>query len=39
MPLLQFFPALFAGKFPKYILLTYAALGLIHFIHLPAWLS
>jgi membrane protein YqaA with SNARE-associated domain len=39
MPLHHFFPALFAGKFPKYIILTYAALGLIHFIHLPAWLS
>ncbi len=39
MPLLYFFPALFAGKFPKYILLTYAAVGFIHFIHLPSWLS
>jgi membrane protein YqaA with SNARE-associated domain len=39
MPLPLFFPALFAGKFPKYILLTYAAVGLIHFIHLPGWLS
>jgi membrane protein YqaA with SNARE-associated domain len=39
MPLPYFLPALFAGKFPKYILLTYAALGLINFIHLPGWLS
>jgi membrane protein YqaA with SNARE-associated domain len=38
MPLQLFFPALFAGKFPKYILLTYAAVGLINFMHLPKWL-
>jgi membrane protein YqaA with SNARE-associated domain len=37
MPLHKFLPALFAGKFPKYILLTYAGIGLIHF--LPSWLS
>jgi membrane protein YqaA with SNARE-associated domain len=39
MPVQYFIPALFAGKFPKYILLTYAAVGLINFMHLPSWLS
>jgi uncharacterized membrane protein YdjX (TVP38/TMEM64 family) len=39
MPLHYFLPALFAGKFPKYILLTYGAVGLINFMHLPSWLS
>jgi membrane protein YqaA with SNARE-associated domain len=39
MPVALFLPALFAGKFPKYILLTYGAVGLINFIHLPSWLS
>jgi uncharacterized membrane protein YdjX (TVP38/TMEM64 family) len=38
MPVGKFLPALFAGKFPKYILLAYAGVGLIHF--LPAsWFS
>jgi uncharacterized membrane protein YdjX (TVP38/TMEM64 family) len=37
MPIHKFLPALFIGKFPKYILLTYAGMGLIHF--LPSWLS
>ncbi len=37
MPVHKFLPALFAGKFPKYILLTYAALGLVNF--LPDWFS
>lgn len=32
MPLYKFLPALWAGKFPKYILLTYAGLGLIKFM-------
>ncbi|MDP2931606.1 MAG: VTT domain-containing protein, partial [Chloroflexota bacterium] len=32
MPLHKFLPALFGGKFPKYILLTYAGIGLIHYI-------
>jgi membrane protein YqaA with SNARE-associated domain len=31
MPLVQFLPALFAGKFPKYIILIYAGLGIISF--------
>jgi membrane protein YqaA with SNARE-associated domain len=37
MPVHKFLPAVFAGKFPKYILLTYAALGLVNF--LPSWIS
>lgn len=37
MPIHKFLPALFVGKFPKYILLTYAGMGLIQF--LPSWLS
>jgi uncharacterized membrane protein YdjX (TVP38/TMEM64 family) len=37
MPLHKFLPALWIGKFPKYILLTYAGLGLLTF--LPSWLS
>jgi membrane protein YqaA with SNARE-associated domain len=37
MPIHKFLPALFVGKFPKYILLTYAGIGLIHF--LPSWAS
>lgn len=32
MPVHKFLPALWAGRFPKYILLTYAGMGLIHFI-------
>jgi membrane protein YqaA with SNARE-associated domain len=39
MPLIKFLPALFAGKFPKYILMTYIALGIINFLPLPSWLS
>ncbi len=34
MPVHQFLPALWLGKFPKYIILIYAARGLIHFIPL-----
>jgi membrane protein YqaA with SNARE-associated domain len=37
MPLHKFLPALFIGKFPKYVLLVYAGMGLIGF--LPNWLS
>jgi len=32
MPLHKFLPALWGGKFPKYIILVYAGVGLIHFI-------
>ena len=35
MPLRKFLPALWAGKFPKYIILCYSGIGLIHF--LPFW--
>jgi len=34
MPLLKFLPALWLGRFPKYVILTYAGLGLIRFIPL-----
>ena len=37
MPLFKFLPALFVGKFPKYLLLIYAGLGAINF--LPYWLQ
>jgi membrane protein YqaA with SNARE-associated domain len=37
MPIYKFLPALFAGKFPKYLLLIYAGLGAISF--LPHWLQ
>lgn len=37
MPLIQFVPALFLGKFPKYLILTYAGIGIIGF--LPPWLT
>jgi len=37
MPIYKFLPALFAGKFPKYLILTYAGLGAISF--LPPWLQ
>jgi uncharacterized membrane protein YdjX (TVP38/TMEM64 family) len=37
MPIRKFLPALWLGKFPKYIILTYAGIGLIHF--LPSWLQ
>ncbi len=36
MPLHQFLIAVWIGRFPKYVLLTYAGLGIIHF--LPSWL-
>ncbi|MDO8568869.1 MAG: VTT domain-containing protein [Dehalococcoidales bacterium] len=32
MPLHLFLPALFAGKFPKYLLLTWVGAGVIHFL-------
>jgi membrane protein YqaA with SNARE-associated domain len=38
MPLRKFLPALFAGKLPKYILLAYAGIGLIHFLP-RSWFS
>ena len=38
MPLRKFLPALFAGKFPKYILLAYASIGLIDFLP-KSWFS
>jgi uncharacterized membrane protein YdjX (TVP38/TMEM64 family) len=37
MPVHTFLPAIFAGKFPKYVILVYAGLGLISF--LPDWAS
>jgi membrane protein YqaA with SNARE-associated domain len=37
MPVYKFLPALFAGKFPKYLLLVYAGLGAMNF--LPPWLQ
>lgn len=36
MPLFYFLPALFTGKFPKYVILVYAGLGVIH--SMPSWL-
>ena len=36
MPIRKFLPALWVGKFPKYVILTYAGLGVINF--LPKWL-
>lgn len=38
MPVRKFLPALFAGKFPKYLLLVYAAIGIIHFLP-KSWFS
>lgn len=38
MPMHKFLPALFVGKFPKYILLAYAGIGLIHFLP-RSWFS
>jgi membrane protein YqaA with SNARE-associated domain len=35
MPLYKFLPALFAGKFPKYIIICYSAIGVLNFIHIP----
>jgi len=32
MPLIKFLPALFAGKFPKYLLMIYIGLGVINFL-------
>jgi uncharacterized membrane protein YdjX (TVP38/TMEM64 family) len=37
MPLIKFLPALFLGKFPKYLLLVYVSLGIIDF--LPPWMT
>ena len=37
MPLHKFLPALFLGKFPKYLILVYFSIGLIDF--LPPWLT
>ena len=36
MPLRKFLLAIFAGKFTKYLIITYAGIGVIHFM--PAWL-
>jgi uncharacterized membrane protein YdjX (TVP38/TMEM64 family) len=36
MPVRKFWPALWLGKFPKYLVITYAGVGLINF--LPSWL-
>jgi membrane protein YqaA with SNARE-associated domain len=38
MPLRKFLPALFAGKFPKFLLLAYAGVGLINFMP-KSWFS
>ena len=38
MPMRKFLPALFAGKFPKYLLLAYAGVGLINFLP-KSWFS
>jgi membrane protein YqaA with SNARE-associated domain len=38
MPMRKFIPALFAGKLPKYLLLSYAGVGLIHFLP-KSWFS
>lgn len=35
MPVNKFLPALWLGKFPKYLGLIYAGFGLVHF--LPFW--
>ncbi len=32
MPIRKFLPALWAGKFPKYVIFTYAGIGLINYI-------
>jgi membrane protein YqaA with SNARE-associated domain len=37
MPLHKFLPALWIGKFPKYVLMTYAGLGIINFF--PSWMD
>ncbi len=38
MPMRKFLPALFAGKLPKYLLMAYAAVGLIQFLP-KSWFS
>ena len=38
MPLVKFFPALFAGKLPKYIILVYMGIGVLYFLP-QSWLS
>jgi len=38
MPMRKFLPALFAGKFPKYLLMTYVGIGLIDFLP-RSWFS
>lgn len=38
MPMRKFLPALFAGKFPKYLLVAYAGVGLINFLP-KSWFS
>lgn len=38
MPIRKFLPALFAGKLPKYLLMAYAAVGLIQFLP-KSWFS
>jgi membrane protein YqaA with SNARE-associated domain len=38
MPIRKFLPALFAGKLPKYLLLAYAAIGIIQFLP-KSWFS
>jgi membrane protein YqaA with SNARE-associated domain len=38
MPLKIFLPALWLGKFPKYVLLVYAALGIIKFLPPAPWI-
>jgi uncharacterized membrane protein YdjX (TVP38/TMEM64 family) len=37
MPLYKFMPALWIGKFPKYIVLLYVGLGIFNF--LPSWIT
>lgn len=37
MPLHKFLPALFLGKYPKYLILVYFSMGLINFM--PAWFT
>jgi uncharacterized membrane protein YdjX (TVP38/TMEM64 family) len=37
MPLYKFMPALWIGKFPKYIILLYVGLGIFNF--LPSWIT
>jgi membrane protein YqaA with SNARE-associated domain len=37
MPIYKFLPSLWIGKFPKYLILIYAGLGIFKF--LPSWLT